>query len=68
MGAMEIIVSEWKPVKYGFELPKRYRRKFDYIDDKDFDTEQFVKYGKDYYWIGDFETTKGTQFERYWER
>ena len=49
--------NQVRPIQYGYELPAKWRREFDYMDDETFDTAAFVTYKGYVYSLGDFMRT-----------
>lgn len=45
---------KWRNLLYGYELPKKQRKNFDYLNDEEFDTHSFAKYRGQYYDVGEF--------------
>jgi hypothetical protein len=47
---------KWRNLLYGYELPKKQRKEFDYIkSDEEFETRNFAKYHGQYYDINEFQ-------------
>lgn len=47
--------NHWRPIIYGFELPKKWRKEFDWIkDDEEYDCHSFIRYKNWYYSLNDF--------------
>lgn len=46
--------NKWKYFKYGYELPRKARKEFDYVDDEEFDSMSFIKYRNWWYSLNDF--------------
>lgn len=44
-----------RDIIYGFELPKKCRKEFDYMDDETFESESFFKYRNMYYAFSEFQ-------------
>lgn len=55
MGKFRIVGVRNKPVVYGFELPRRIREEFDYIDPDYFDENRFVRYRRELFDLDDME-------------
>ena len=53
MGKLRIVGVRNKPVVYGFELSRRMREEFDYIDPAYFDEHRFVRYRKELFDLED---------------
>lgn len=52
---VKIISNHHKyPIIYGFELSKKWRDEFSYLEDEELDGQMFVKYHDWIYSIGDF--------------
>jgi hypothetical protein len=48
--------NKWRNLLYGYELPKKQRKQFDYIkSDEEFETRNFAKYRGNYYDVGEFQ-------------
>lgn len=46
--------KKWRNLIYGYELPKKWRKEFDYLTDEEFETRNFAKYRGWYYDINEF--------------
>ena len=47
--------NKWRNLLYGYELPVKWRREFDYIkSDEEFETRNFAKYRGNYYDVDEF--------------
>jgi hypothetical protein len=49
--------NKWRNLLYGYELPKKQRKEFDYLTDEEFETRNFVKYRGNYYDMDTFMLT-----------
>jgi hypothetical protein len=57
---MEIITNnQWRNLKYGYEMPEKFRNDFDYIDQAEFDTHDFVVYRGQWYDVNEFMSVEG---------
>ena len=46
---------KWRNLLYGYELPQKVRKDFDYLTDEEYATRNFPKYRGYYYDVGEFE-------------
>jgi hypothetical protein len=46
--------NKWRMFKYGYELPKKCRKEFDWMSDEEYSTHSFAYYRKRYYALGEF--------------
>lgn len=46
--------GKWRNLLYGYELPKKQRKEFNYLTDEKFDVGNFAKYRGNYYDIAEF--------------
>lgn len=64
------IVSDkkWKYLKSGDELPKKWRKEFDYLSDEQYSDVRFAYYNKYYYDVQEFMRLVGVESEfRGWD-
>jgi len=47
--------NKWRNLLYGYELPKKQRKEFDYLNDEEFAISNFAKYRGNYYDVGEFQ-------------
>jgi hypothetical protein len=47
--------GKWKKLLYGYELPKKQRKEFDYLTDEEFDVQNFARYRGNYYDVSEFQ-------------
>lgn len=60
--------NKWRNLRYGYELPKKQRKEFNYLNDEEFETRNFAKYRGNYYDIGEFTTTSNmSMFKGIWD-
>jgi hypothetical protein len=55
--------KKWHTFKYGYELPKKYRKEFDYLIDEEYETRSFAYYRRNYYDINEFQRMPKIQNE-----
>jgi hypothetical protein len=55
--------KKWRNLLYGYELPKKQRKEFDYLTDEEFDTRNFAKYRGNYYDVGEFQRVPSIKSE-----
>lgn len=46
--------NKWHDFKYGYELPKKCRKEFNWMTDEEYDTSNFVKYRNRIYSLDEF--------------
>ena len=46
--------GKWRNLLYGYELPKKQRKEFNYLTDEEFNVGNFAKYRGNYYDVGGF--------------
>lgn len=49
--------KKWRNLKYGYELPKKWRKDFDWLSDEEYDMENFALINKRYYALSEFVRT-----------
>ena len=52
---------------YGYELPKKQRKEFSYLEDEEFGSHSFVKYRGYYYDVSEFMRVEGNSELRKWD-
>lgn len=50
---------KWRAIVYGYELTRKERAEFDYLDDSEIETRHFIRYRRVTYDLGEFMTTSG---------
>lgn len=43
-----------RDIIYGYQLPKKFRKEYDFMDEEEIDNSPFFKYRDWYFYIGDF--------------
>lgn len=60
MDTIKIITDhKWHDFKYGYELPSKWRKEFDYLTDEEFETRDFIVYRRWVYDSHEFMVTSG---------
>ena len=60
MGNVQIITDhKWRHFLFGYELPERAKRYFDWISPEEFDSAPFIKYRRRFYALDDFLRLEG---------
>ena len=67
MSKLEITNIEECEIIYGYQLPSDKRSDFDYLNDDDYECQDFFKYRGNYYDISQFmRVDKNSPFEPFW--
>lgn len=67
MTKLKIVNQEECEIVYGSQLPLDQRNEFDYLNDDDFECNEFFKYRGNYYDISQFmKCDKNSAFEPFW--
>ena len=59
--------NKWRNILHGFELPKKWRKEFNYMSEEDFNNGAFISYGRQIYSFDEFERASGELRAKGWD-